>query len=209
VHWRGGERAGTGLTRMAEWPSVQQCQPRPAGLDGGLAYPGRDLCPGTPASDQPAAARAACGDVLAVAPPPPRMASSFGPAALAAKRAASMPVTAMTRGQVLHAPLQSIRAVPHQGDRGDRQRSRACARWLLYQRGRGPPHTDGAAAEILAAPSARSPTNRPTEHVIGWVGGQHRLHITDSRGLFTQPRRASEYFEAGLNAWTVRLSYHS
>src|SRR6516162_9135825 len=36
---------------------------RPAGLDGGLAYPGRDLCLGAPASDQPAAARAACGGV--------------------------------------------------------------------------------------------------------------------------------------------------
>src|ERR1700737_4061475 len=42
---------------------VQHRQPRPAGLDGGLAYPGRDLCPGAPASDQPAAARAACGGV--------------------------------------------------------------------------------------------------------------------------------------------------
>src|SRR5258707_643807 len=42
---------------------VQHRQPRAAGLDGGLAHPRRDLCPGAPTSDQPAAARAARSDV--------------------------------------------------------------------------------------------------------------------------------------------------
>src|SRR5882672_4042576 len=42
---------------------VQHRQPQAAGLDGRLAHPRRDLCPGTPTSGRPAAARAARSDV--------------------------------------------------------------------------------------------------------------------------------------------------
>ena len=52
--------------------------------------------------------------------------------------------------QVLHAPLRPLRAVPHQGDRGDGERGAACARRaaLSPERGRGRAATTPMAAAI-------------------------------------------------------------
>jgi hypothetical protein len=100
-----------GLTRMAEACSIASLSQLAWTADWHIrdetyALALRRLITGSSASR--------LGRCLAVAPPPPRMASSFGPAASVARRAASMPITAMNLGSnsTRTSPTDTRRSTP-------------------------------------------------------------------------------------------------